>query len=82
MPKKPNLPEIDIFEVAPLGKFGRMPREWVIDWPYIQRLKDERTIKQLTKIKIDYLAQVVDLEKQMNTLERQMLNDLNKALEG
>jgi hypothetical protein len=78
--KAPKLPEIsNIFDLAPI-QTGRIPIEWVIDNTWIGRIKDEEVIKTVTKIKMDYITKVAELENQMRTLQSNMRKDLARAV--
>lgn len=80
--KTPKLPETsNIFDLAPLPPLQIMPIEWVIDWPWIARIKDENVIKTVTKIKMDYVTKAAALENKMRTLEVNMRKDLARVLE-
>ena len=77
--KNLRLPEAsNIFDLAQIPSW-HMPREWVIDWAWIGRIKDDNVIKAVTKIKMDYLAKVAELEGQMRVLDANMRKDLAKV---
>jgi hypothetical protein len=68
------------FDVGTVGQLLPIPREWVIDWPYILRLKDKLPWKEVTSIKIKYLTKMADFEAQAKLAEKEMLGDLGKVL--
>lgn len=80
--REPKLPEKSaIFDLLPLpGPMMPMPPEWIIDWPYIARLKDDDVIKAVTKIKMDYIAKRAELENQIKVLDANMRKELTKTV--
>ncbi len=80
--KKVNLPEnSNIFEPTSYGiSPSRIPLEWRVDPPWLRLIKDERVIERITKIKLDYLNKVIDLQKQALSAEQEMLKELRAAM--
>lgn len=72
--KTPKLPKTNkIFDLNPMPLVSWTPIEWVIDWPYIAKIRDDRIIEAVTKIKMDYIVKATELQNQMR-------NDLAKAI--